>query len=152
MESTLLLALLAALGSGVAIGVQSNLTNLSGQSVGSVRTGLLLNLFGGLIAVTILTGMLLNGSFAPREVPRATVLMTALAGALGIGIVTAMAYALPRTGLAVGAAAVIAGQMVIGLVVDTLGLGGVDPIGLDARRLLGLAVMALAIVLLLPRR
>ena len=33
MESTLLLALLVALGSGVAIGVQSNLTNLSGQSV-----------------------------------------------------------------------------------------------------------------------
>ena len=152
MESTLLLALLAALGSGVAIGVQSNLTNLSGQSVGPVRTGLLLNLFGGLIAVTILAGMALNGSFAPRDVPRGTVFMTALAGALGIGIVTGMAYALPRTGLAVGAAAVIAGQMVIGLVVDTLGLGGVDPIGLDARRLLGLAVMALAIVLLLPRR
>ena len=112
-----------------------------------MRTGLLLNLFGGLIAVTILAGMVLNGSFVPREVPRGTVFMTALAGALGIGIVTGMAYALPRTGLAVGAAAVIAGQ-VIGLVVDTVGLGGADPIGLDARRLLGLAVMALAMVLL----
>ena len=152
MDDALLLALLVALGSGLAIGVQSNLTNLSGQSVGPVRTGLLLNLFGGLIALVILAGLTLNGSFAPREVPRGAILLTAAAGGIGILIISGVAYALPRTGLAVGFAAIIAGQMVIGLVVDTFGLGGAEPIGLDPRRLLGLAVMGLAVFLLLPRQ
>jgi transporter family-2 protein len=151
MEGTLLLALLAALGSGVAIGVQSNLTNLSGQTVGPVRTGLLLNLFGGLIALVILVGMTLTGSFAPREVPGRAILFTAGAGALGILIITGVAYALPRTGLAVGFAVIVAGQMVVGLIVDGFGLGGAAPIGLDPRRLLGVAVMVLAVFLLLPR-
>ena len=151
MDGTLWIALLVALASGITIGTQSNLTNLAGRSVGAIRTGLLLNLFGGLIAGTVLLGMLLTGNLAPREIPRQTLLIAAVAGLLGIGIITGVAYALPRTGLAAGFAAIILGQMAIGVAVDTLGLGGSDPLPLDGQRILGLVVMAVALVLLLPR-
>jgi transporter family-2 protein len=150
MADTLVIALLAALGSGILIGTQSNLTNLSGQSIGPIRTGLLMNLFGGTVALLVLIVMLARGDFVPRDVPRPTLLIVFAAGIIGILIITGVAYALPRTGLAVGFAAIITGQMVVGLLVDTLGLGGAAPLPLDGRRVLGLVVMAAAVYLLLP--
>jgi uncharacterized membrane protein YdcZ (DUF606 family) len=70
---------------------------------------------------------------------------------LGIFIVSGVAFSLQRTGVAAGVAALFMGQMIVGMIVDTLGRAGGEAIPLDARRIARLIVMAVALVLLLPR-
>jgi uncharacterized membrane protein YdcZ (DUF606 family) len=54
--------------------------------------------------------------------------------------------------VAAGLAAVILGQFLFGVIADSFGLGGMQPIPLDLRRVIGLAVMALSVFLLLPKK
>lgn len=67
---------------------------------------------------------------------------------MGIGIVIGVAFSFQRTGVAAGVATLFLGQMLIGIIVDSLGWSGGEPIPLEPRRMVGLIVMALAIVLL----
>ena len=53
-----------------------------------------------------------------------------------------------RTGVAAGLAAVLLGQMSVGVAADTLGLGGVEPSPLSLTRLGGLALLVAATWLL----
>jgi uncharacterized membrane protein YdcZ (DUF606 family) len=73
--------------------------------------------------------------------------MLAIAGALGIAIITGVAFSLQRTGVAI----IILGQLVVSVIVDTRGVGGVEPIPLSVQRVAGLLVMAVAVFLLMPR-
>jgi len=73
------------------------------------------------------------------------------AGALGAGILVGMAFALPRLGIAAGLAGIILGQLLAGVVIDSAGWGATR-IPLASARLVGLALMAAGMVLLLPRR
>lgn len=70
-----------------------------------------------------------------------------LSGLPGIGIITGIAYALPKIGVAVGLSAIIAGQMVIAWIVDTLGLTGkTDPnecLQNDWHRIVGICNMGI---------
>ena len=77
--------------------------------------------------------------------------MVFAAGVLGIGVITGIAYALPKTGIAAGLAAVIAGQMLVGVIVDSLGLGGAEPIPLNFTRIAGLVLLALGTWAILPK-
>jgi transporter family-2 protein len=70
---------------------------------------------------------------------------------LGIAIISGAAYALPRVGVAAGLAAIIIGQMVVAIIVDTLGLVGGQPIPLSWIRLGGLALLALGTWVILPK-
>ena len=79
-------------------------------------------------------------------------LLIGVAGAIGIGIVMGIAFALPRIGVAAGLAAVILGQLLVATVVDSLGWGGVAPIPLSLSRIAGLVLLLLATFLLLQRR
>ena len=73
------------------------------------------------------------------------------AGVLGIGIISGVAYSLPRTGIAAGMLGIILGQMVVAVVVDSNGWGGLDPIPLTFSRIAGLASLVVATWLVLPR-
>ena len=137
-----------ALGSGLAIGIQSTLFTLIGRSIGPVRASLVLNVAGGIIAGIVMLAALGIGGTKQWNVPRSTLITAVIAVTLGLFIVTGVSLAFQRTGLAVGIATVVLGQMLIGVVVDALGLAGTQAIPVDSRRLLGLVVMAIAIVLL----
>jgi uncharacterized membrane protein YdcZ (DUF606 family) len=50
-----------------------------------------------------------------------------------------------------GVAAIILGQLLVSVIVDTIGWGGAEPIPLSLRHIVGLAIMAIAVYLLLPR-
>ncbi len=80
---------------------------------------------------------------------RHTLVLAVIAVTLGIFIVTGVALAFQQTGVASGIATLFLGQMLIGTVVDALGLAGAEAVPLDLRRGLGLGIMAVAIVLLL---
>lgn len=150
MQNFVVVALVVAVSSGVAIGVQATLTNWGGRLVGAVNTGLLTNAVGGAIALVMLltfgarlTGLTWGGF-------RSVAIMVTGAGLLGIGIITGIAFSLPRTGIAAGLTAILLGQMLIATIVDTFGWGGLEPIPFSLSRILGLAALALATWLLLP--
>ena len=152
MQKAILSAVLVALASGLAIGTQSTLTNWAGRFIGPVRTGLLINLAGGVLATLVL----LVWGIRSRSVPvpsmgMAPGVILVAAGALGVGIIAGLAFSLPRIGIAAGLATIISGQMLVAVVVDTLGWGGGGVIPLGVGRLAGLALLALGTWLILPR-
>lgn len=150
MKSSLILGVVAALGTGLAIGVQSTLSSRLGPLIGDLRTGLLMNVMGGIIAALITAGLMFRYGQQYVLVPRTALLMLVVAGALGVGIITGAAYSLPRIGIAAGLATIILAQLLISVLADTTGVGHVEPIPLTLRRVSGLLVMAVAVYLLLP--
>ena len=73
-------------------------------------------------------------------------------GAISLFIVTAMTVAGPRIGIAATLGLVIAGNLVMGAVIDQLGLFGLDRIPIGWPRALGIAFLAVGVALSLPRR
>jgi transporter family-2 protein len=152
MQKTMWIALGVAVLSGLAIGVQATLNSAAGKIVGASLTGLLVNFSGGAVAGVILAAIYLrqgNAGFASLN-PTSMGIIT-ISGLLGIGIITGVAYAFPKTGIAAGSAAIIASQMVVAVAVDTLGLTGGQPIPLSWTRIAGLGLLALGTWAILPR-
>ena len=148
MQQATFTGVAVALGSGLAIGIQATLFTLIGRSIGPIRASLVLNVTGGIIAGIILLAVLGLGGNKNWDISRSTLVSAVIAVTMGIFIVAGVALAFQRTGVAVGIATVFLGQMLIGIVVDALGLAGAEAIALDLRRILGLVVMTVAIVLL----
>ena len=137
-----------ALGSGLAIGIQATLFTLIGRSIGPMRASLVLNVTGGIVAAIVLLAVLGIQGNKSWNISRSTLVTAVIAVTLGLFIVTGVTLAFQRTGVAVGVATVFLGQILIGIVVDALGWAGAEAVPLDLRRLLGVLVMAVAIVLL----
>lgn len=152
MSKTLLLAVLAAVLSGLAIGLQASLNGATGRNLGAVFTGLLVNVAGGAAAGLLLTFVLARqGGLSPASLTAPTLIQIVVSGLLGIGIIAGVSYALPKTGVAAGLSALIAGQMLVALVVDTFGLAGGPPIPVTLGRVAGLGLLALGTWALLPK-
>jgi len=152
MQKSMWIALAVAVLSGLAIGVQATLNSAAGKIVGATLTGLLVNFTGGAAAGVILAVMYLrlgNGGFSNLNPTSLGIIFAS--GLLGIGIITGVAYAFPKTGIAAGSAAIIASQMVVAVTVDTLGLTGGQPIPLSWTRIAGLGLLALGTWAILPR-
>ena len=148
MQEVTLAGAVVALGSGLAIGIQATLFTLIGRSIGPVRASLVLNVTGGIVAGIILLAVLGIGGSKQWHISRGTLIFAVIAVTLGLFIVTGVTLAFQRTGVALGVATVFLGQMLIGIIVDALGLAGAEAVPLDPRRILGLMVMVVAIVLL----
>lgn len=152
MQKTIILAVSVALMSGLAIGVQSSLIGTAGKDTGAVLTGLIVNFSGGAVAGLVLLAIYLrqgSGSFSAINIP--TFVLIFIAGVLGLGVIIGLAYALPKTGIAAGLAAIIAGQMLVAVLVDTLGLTGEAPIPLNWTRIVGLVLLVLGTWAILPK-
>ena len=152
MQKGLIVAFVAAVGSGIAIGLQSTLNNWAGRLVGPTSTGLLVNFVGGVVAGVLLLLASGQGVVHQGALQGTTPLIILTSGVLGIAIITGLAYSLPRIGIAAGLSAIILGQMVVAVAVDSLGWGGGEPIPLGAARVAGLALLLLGTWFLLPRR
>jgi transporter family-2 protein len=151
MGRTVVVGVLAALCTGIAIGAQSTLSSRSGLSIGPIRTGLLTNLVGGVAALLALGFTWLRPSAEEGNLSAPVVVMLVASGLLGVFIIMGVAFALQQTGVTAGLATIILGQLLVSTVVDATGWGGAVPIPFSLRRLLGLLVMAVALYLLLPR-
>lgn len=151
MERTVLVAVLIALLTGLAIGAQGAVVRSAAALVGAARAGLLVNIAGGTLSILLLAALTLAGGRLGLSAVLHSAPFWAGAGALGVGILIGIAVALPRLGIAAGLGGIIFGQMLAAVIIDTAGLGGTR-IALSAPRLAGLAFLALGIVLLLPRR
>lgn len=123
-----LLALVVALGTGVAIGLQGPLNSLLSRSV-----GLLEGAFVVLASGTVVTGILLllgagNGSLARIA---AAPPVSLLGGVIGILIVIGVVYSIDRLGVAAGVAVALVANLSVAAAVDHFGLFGAErrPVG-----------------------
>jgi transporter family-2 protein len=76
----------------------------------------------------------------------------ALTGFLPVPYLLAASFIGPRIGLGVFLGAIIAGQLIGGIVLDHIGAFGADPRRVDAVRLLGAAVLVVGVILIRGRR
>jgi transporter family-2 protein len=152
VSTYLVLGVIGALITGLAIGSQSTLSSRIGTLIGSFKTGVLMNLVGGALAGLVFIVLLLVNGRDFLKVPPVTWVLLTVAGALGIVIVTGVAFSLQRAGVATGLATIILGQMAVSIIADARGWGGAAPIPVTLPRILGLVLMAAGVYLLLPKQ
>jgi uncharacterized membrane protein YdcZ (DUF606 family) len=152
VKNAILMGGIIALITGVAIGIQSFLSGRAGDMIGPVNTGFWTNFLGGTLAGILILGLSTFVSPEFKSISWPAFFITLASGALGIIIIMGISFSISRAGVAAGLAAVIFGQFVFGVIADSIGLGGTQPIPLDLRRVIGLAVMALSVFLLLPKK
>ncbi len=152
LTNIVLMGVLAALATGIAIGVQSTLSSRIGGMIGNFKTGVLMNAIGGLIAGLIFITLLIVKGKGFWQTPVTALVLLIIAGALGIVIVTGVAFSMQKAGVAVGLATLILGEMVLSVIVDAKGWAGAPVIPITWPRILGLFVIAAGIYLLLPKK
>ena len=152
MQSTNFIGLGVALGSGLMIGIQSTFFTIIGRAIGPARASLVLNAVGGVLAGLILISAIALQGREHWNIPRSALLSATISVAMGMFIIMGIAFSFQRMGVAAGIATLFLGQMLIGVIVDTLGGAGGETIPLDLRRVLGLIIMSIAVALLMPRR
>ena len=152
MQKSILTAFAIVLISGLAIGVQSSLISAAGKTAGATLTGLLVNFLGGAVAGLIIFVIYAKQGSAPFSgINLPTFGYLFASGLLGIVIITGVAYSLPKIGIAGGLSAIIFGQMVVAVLVDTFGLAGAEQIPLSWTRVGGLVLLALGTLVILPK-
>lgn len=151
-NSVVLLGILVALITGITIGAQSALSGRIGGLIGNFKTGVMVNAIGGLIAGLIFITMLIIKGKGFWQLPGTALVMLIIAGAMGILIITGVAFSMQKAGVAVGLATLILGQMILSVIADARGWGGGTPIPITWPRIVGLVVMAIGVYMLLPKK
>jgi len=128
--------ILIGLAGGMAIGIQGPLSSVITQRLGSLESVFIIHVGG---AVAALMPMMVVGSRLGewRSVP-----WYALgAGALGLIVITAMGYMIPRIGAAGALITLMAGQILVASILDHFGWLGVAQRSMDIQRIIGFAVV-----------
>ena len=151
MKNMIILGVVGAVMTGLMIGLQSSLSNRTGQLIGSLRTGLLTNIFGGGVALLVFILAIAAKQLGWELPPRQALIMLLSSGALGVFIIIGISFSLRYTGVVAGLGSVILGQMLISSVVDAIGWLGLQRVPFTWQRGAGLLLLAAAIYMLLPR-
>ena len=128
--------ILIGLAGGMAIGIQGPLSSVITQRLGSLESVFIIHIGG---AVAALMPMIFVGSRLGewRSVPWYAL----AAGALGLIVITAMGYMIPRIGAAGALITLMAGQILVASILDHFGWLGVAQRSIDLQRLIGFAVV-----------
>ena len=135
MQPIFLIILVGLLG-GMAIGVQSPMSSIISQRMGMMESVFIIHAGGALAA---LIPLLVFGSKLGewRSVPWYTL----VAGAFGLIVISAMGYMIPRIGVAGALITLLAGQLLVGSILDHFGWLGVAQRAVDLPRIIGLGVV-----------
>lgn len=140
MESILLIILIGLAG-GIAVGLQSPMASMITQRLGVLESVFIVHIGGALIALLPLLfyggGKLTHW----KEIPWYTL----FAGIFGLVVIGAISYMIPRIGVAASIVTVVAGQLLVGTVLDHFGWLGAMGRTLDPTRALGLAVVLVGV-------
>lgn len=132
-----LLPIIISLLGGVAIGLQNPLASLMGQRIGILQGAFIIHLGGTLLAGGLILAVPGGNLAAWRSVP-----WYALgAGALGVALVTAISFAIPRIGVAATVGLVVATQIIIAAWLDHNGLLGASVRLFDTWRFVGVVLL-----------
>jgi transporter family-2 protein len=151
VRTSIIAGAIVALLTGLAIGTQATISSRAGSIIGEVRTGLLSNFLGGVVAGVLITVFFIREGQQTWKVPWLIIVVLTLSGTLGIFIITGISFSLQRAGIAAGLATIILGQLAFSFLIDSLGVGGVEPIPVSLQRIIGIVVTALGVYLLLPK-
>jgi transporter family-2 protein len=137
----LTIIILIGLAGGIAVGVQAPLSSIINQRLGPLESIFIVHL-GGALASLIPLAIYGGGKLSNwRSVP-----WYALgAGALGLVVIFSMTYMIPRIGVAPALIILLAGQLLIGSVMDHFGLLGAVQRPIDLMRVVGLGVVFLGV-------
>ncbi|MFC2082958.1 DMT family transporter [Candidatus Bipolaricaulota bacterium] len=124
---------------GTGIAVQMPLMALVVERLG-LLWGLLVVNSTGLVVVALI--------LASRTMPMLSTLKSLpwyvyIAGPLGMGVMGALAYAIPRIGITATLVLSITAQLLVGVLLDRVGFLGMEVRGLDLSRIAGVAVVAI---------
>jgi transporter family-2 protein len=144
MQPVLLVIIVGLLG-GIAVGAQAPILNMISQRLGSMESVFIVH-FGG----AVLSGLILlaqrGGALAQwQTLPW----FTLLAGAFGLVVVSAINFTIPRLGATTTTALIVAGQLVIGVLIDHFGILNVTVRPLDLGRIVGIIVLFAGVYLLI---
>jgi len=136
MESILLIILIGLIG-GVAVGLQSPLASMITERLGLFESVFIVHMGGALIALIPLL-MYSGGKLSEwRNVP-----WYALgAGIFGLVVIGSISYMIPRIGIAAAITTIVAGQLLVGTILDHYGLLGAAGRSMDLTRFIGLIVV-----------
>ena len=139
MDAVLLIILVGLVG-GVAVGLQSPMASMITQRLGLFESVFIVHLGGALIA---LIPLILYGSRLRewRSVPWYVL----GAGIFGLIVIASISYMIPRVGVAATITTIVAGQLLVGTILDHYGLLGAAVKPLDATRILGLGVVMVGV-------
>lgn len=136
MESILLIILIGLAG-GVAVGIQSPLASMISQRLGLFESVLIVHLGGAVLA---LIPLLIYGGGKLGQW-RSLPWYTLAAGVFGLIVIGAISYMIPRIGVAASITTIVAGQLLVGTILDHFGLLGAVEKPLDPARVIGLVVV-----------
>ena len=144
------LTALAVLLAGVGAVLQSTMLALIGRRSGALAATTLAAIVGliGITAVTFAANRSLAGvAVAARQSPW----VWAPAGLLGVGVLAVLTFAPPRIGSFGTFAVLITAQLLTSLVMDSVGLFGLERVPISFTRLAGLLLLVAGAILVLRR-
>lgn len=138
------LIVFAGLLGGLAVGVQQPLSSLLAEHLGTLE-GVFIVQLGGAIAAGVILAIRRGGGLGAWQ----TMPWYALgAGVLGLVIIGAIAYTIPRVGVVATTFLVVTGQLIASTVIDHFGLFETTVRLLDVSRLLGIGLLFVALWLI----
>jgi len=136
MDTIFLIILIGLIG-GVAVGLQSPLASMISQQLGIFESVFIVHLGGALIALIPLL-YLGGGKLSQwRSVPWYAL----AAGVFGLVVIASISYMIPRIGIAAAITTIVAGQLLVGTILDHFGLLGAAEKSLEPTRIFGLLVV-----------
>jgi transporter family-2 protein len=132
------LAIVIAIVVGVAVAFQANLTSAAQRTMGPV----VMVAFSGLATTAVAAGISL---FLAR--PGRAVVYAVVSGILGALILGGIAFAAGQGGVARTISLVIASQLLVSLILDSVGLFGTNPRGFGPPTILGVVLILIGGVL-----
>jgi bacterial/archaeal transporter family-2 protein len=144
MSSNLLLLLVAVIG-GVAVTMQAQFMGLMDRHLGTVES-VFITYGSGALVVGVVMLLLRGGNLRAWS---ALPWYAFLAGVIGLLIVGAIGYSVPRLGLVPALTLIVAAQFIAAAVLDHYGLLGAAVRPLDAARALGILVLLLGVWLII---
>lgn len=140
MEPVILIILIGMVG-GAAVGLQSPLASMISQRLGIFESVFIVHIGGALIALVPLLFWGGGKLSQWRSVPWYAL----VAGIFGLVVISAISYMIPRVGVAAAITTIVAGQLLVGVLLDHFGLLGTSVRTLDLTRILGLIVVLLGV-------
>jgi transporter family-2 protein len=137
------LAVVLSLVVGVAVAFQANLTSVAQRTMGPVFMVAL----SGFATAAVTAGV--SPFVAKPELTGRAVVYVVASGVLGALILGGIAYAAGQGGVARTISLVIATQLLVGLVLDSIGLFGADPRGFSPLTILGVLLIIIGGVLVI---
>lgn len=138
-----------ALVAGLASGLQGVLNGRLGTDIGGLQSSLVNFVVGGVLLTVIVLVAGQPSRITPSFFAAHPILLAG--GACGVLIVASLVFAVPEIGLSAALVALIAGQLAAAVVLDRVGLFGLQSYPITATRLAGVALCFGGALLVLRR-